>query len=433
MDRNRTGIEIEWGIDGSLAVRIMKRHMNTTIKAIIWIIVLGVVAWAGYALLGSQPAAPTEGTQTATSTPVSVEPIKIGFMGPLSGDAAVYGEPFRNMVDLAINEINAAGGVNGAQLVPIYEDAKCNGKDSANAAQKLINADGVKVIIGPFCSSESLAAIPIAEAGQVALLSPGSSSPDLTGKSRFYSRDYPSDATQGKVLADAAYNIKKWKNVVIIQEQSDYPLGIYKAFSSNFEQLGGKKVAKEEFPTTTTDFRSMLTKLKAMKPDALFIDAQTPANAERILKQLKDLKWTPKLIVNDALSGDPKTVEANKTILEGALAAEFGIDSNNAKFQSSMAAYKTKYGVDAPYQSYAQTEYDAVYIVRDALLAVGNDGAKIADWLKTVRDWDGASGKVTIGADGDRVGGHVLKVIKSGKVELYAMPAAATTATSTKQ
>jgi branched-chain amino acid transport system substrate-binding protein len=397
-------------------------------KAIIWVVVLGIVAWAGYALLGSKPAMPVE----EVAVVVPVEPIKVGFMGPLSGDAAVYGEPYRNMVDMAINEINAAGGVNGAQLIPIYEDSKCNGKDASAAAQKLINVDGVKVIIGPFCSGESLAAISVAEAGQVALLSPGASSPDLTGKSRFFSRDYPSDVTQGKTLADAAYNIKKWKNVVMIQEQTDYALGIYNAFSSNFEKLGGKKVAKEEFPTTATDFRSMLTKLKALKPDALFVDAQTPANAERILKQLKDLKWTPKLIVNDAISGDPKTVEANKAILEGALAAEFGIDPNNAKFQSMNAAYKAKYGVEAPYQSYAQTEYDAVYIIRDALIAVGNDGAKISDWLKQLKDWPGASGLVTIGADGDRVGGHVLKVIKDGKVELYAMLAVVdTTATTT--
>ncbi len=407
--------------------------MNTTVKAIIWVIVLGVIAWAGYTLLGSQPATPVD-TETATSTaPISTEPIKIGFIGPLSGDAATYGEPLRNMVDLAITEINAAGGVNGAPFKPIYEDAKCNGKDATAAAQKLVNIDGVKVIIGGFCSSESLAAIPVAEAGQVALLSAGSSSPDLTGKSRFFSRDYPSDVTQGKVLADAAYNIKKWKNVVMIQEQTDYALGLYNAFSSYFEQLGGKKVAKEEFPTSATDFRSMLTKLKAIKPDALFVNTQTSAAAERILKQLKDLKWTPKLIVNDVMASDLKVVETNKIILEGALAAEFGVDINNAKFQNMLSAYKAKYGVDVPYQSYAQTAYDAVYIIRDALLAVGNDGAKIADWLKTVKDWDGASGKVTIGADGDRVGGHVLKVIKAGKVELYAMPTSATTATSTKQ
>ena len=401
--------------------------MNTTSKAIIWVVVLGVVAWAGYALLGSQPAMPTEDV----SVPVPVEPIKIGFMGPLSGDAASYGEPYRNIVDMAINEINAAGGVNGAQLIPIYEDAKCNGKDATAAAQKLVNVDVVKVIIGGFCSSESIGPIPVVEAGQVALFSPGSSSPDLTGKSRFFSRNYPSDATQGKVLADAAYNIKKWKNVVMIQEQLDYPLGIYNSFSSNFEQLGGKKVVKEEFPSTTTDFRSALSKLKALKPDALFVNAQTSAASARILKQVADLKWKPNLIVNDGMAGDLKVVAENKAILEGALAAEFGVDANNPKFQVMAAAYKAKYGVDVPYQSYAQTEYDAVYIIRDALIAVGNDGAKIADWLKTVSNWQGASGSVTIGADGDRVGGHVLKIIKDGTVELYAMPVSAEAATTT--
>ena len=411
--------------------------MNTTVKAIIWVVVLGVVAWAGYALLGSQPATPTDGTEVATST-VPAEPIKVGFMGPLSGDAAAYGEPMRNIVDIAITEINAAGGVNGAQLIPIYEDAKCNGKDATAAAQKLTNVDGVKIILGGFCSSESLAGIPVVEAGQIALFSPASSSPDLTGKSRFFSRDYPSDATQGKVLADAAYNVKKWKNVVMIQEQLDYPLGIYNAFSSAFEQLGGKKVVKEEFPTSATDFRSILSKLKAMKPDAIFVNAQTPAAASRILKQIGDLKWKVGVIVNDVVAGDTKTLDANKTILEGALAAEFGTDANNAKFQNLLASYKAKYGVDMPFQSYGQTEYDAVYILRDALMAVGNDGAKIADWLKTVNNWQGASGSVTIGADGDRVGGHVLKVIKDGKVELYdtaaaVAPAPAETATTTSK
>lgn len=406
--------------------------MNTTVKAIIWVVVLGVVAWAGYALLGSQPAMPVE----EVAAPVAAQPIKIGFMGPLSGDFAAYGEPMRNIVDIAISEINAAGGVNGAQLIPIYEDTKCNDKDATTAAQKLVSVDGVKVIIGGFCSSESLAGIPVVEVAQVALFSPASSSSDLTGKSRFFSRNYPNDATQGKVLANAAYTIKKWKNVVMIQEQTEYPLGIYNAFSSDFEQLSGKKVTREEFPSTATDFRSMLSKLKALKPDAIFVNAQTPAAASRILKQIADLKWKTGIIINDVVAGDLNVIHENKIILEGALAAEFGVDATNPKFQAMAAAYKAKYGVDVPYQNYAQTEYDAVYIIRDALMAVGNDGVKIADWLKTVTSWQGASGSVTIGADGDRVGGHVLKFIKDGKVEFYALPVAMVepaTATTTKQ
>lgn len=393
--------------------------MNNIFKLIILIAVLAVIAWIGYAVLGNKEArTPTEMSSETDMLPVSAEPIKIGVIAPLTGDAAVYGEPTRNMIAIAIDEVNAAHGINGAPLQAIYEDGKCNGKDGANAAQKLVNIDGVKVIIGGFCSAESLASIPIVEQGKVVLLSPGSSSPELTGKSRFFFRDYPSDASQGQVLAHAAYTIKKWKKIVMIQEQTDYALGIYTSFSTNFEKLGGTKVVKEEFPTTATDFRSILTKLKSMKPDALLIAVQTPAAAERIFKQLNDLKWKPPLLIDDAISGDPKTVANNKILLEGALAAEFGIDGTNPKFQQMVQAYKNKHGAEPPYQSYMQTIYDSVYMVKDALLAVGTDGEKLADWSRTIKDWDGASGKVTIGADGDRVGGHILKVIKNGKVEI---------------
>lgn len=377
------------------------KNMNQTTKWVI-IIVVAVLVAGGYFLLAGN------------KTQVSGQSIKIGFIGPLTGDAAAYGEPLRNMVALAVEEINSSGSVNGRPLEVIYEDGKCNGKDGANAAQKLVNVDKVQIILGGFCSSESLAALPIAEAAKVTLFSLGSSSPDLTGKSAYFFRDYPSDASQGKILAEFASK-KGWGNIAFVQEQTDYALGIYKAFSGNFNG----QITREEFPSQTTDFRSILTKLKAKNPDALFIDTQTPAVGERILKQMKELNWKPNLMINDGIAGDAQTVENNKDMLEGAFSAEFGIDPTNPKFQQMIEAYKAKYGRAPPFQSYAQTEYDGVYIVRDGLLAVGNNGEKFAQWSRTIKDWQGASGLVTIQSDGDRAGGHVLKVIKQGKVELY--------------
>ncbi len=384
---------------------------------VLWV----VVVVAAVALLGWY--ASTQKKSASVTPPVGQEqqveektPIKVGFMHPLTGDAASYGEAMRNIAQLAVEEVNGAGGVNGRPIELVIEDGKCNGKDAANAMQKLVNVDQVKVVIGGFCSSESLAAVPIAEAGKVALFSPGSSSPDLTGKSMYFMRDYPSDASQGSVLADESLK-KGWKKVAFVQEQLDYPAGILKAFSAKFEQ-GGGTIIKEEFPTTTTDFRSILLKLKAAKPDALFIDSQTPASGERVLKQVRELKWTIQLFISDAFAGDAKTVEANKVALEGTLAAEFGVDENNVKFQHLASAYKEKYGADLPFQSYAQTEYDAVYMTRDALAAVGENGEMLSTWLRSVSAWEGASGSVTIGSDGDRVGGHTLKVIKDGKVTI---------------
>jgi len=372
------------------------------ILAIVVVVVLG-----GLWLMGNK-----------AESPVEKGPIKVGVLLPLTGEAAVYGEPLRNVLGLAADEINMSGGVNGRMLELIVEDAKCSGKDSASAAQKLINVDGVEVIIGGFCSSESLAAVPVAEAAKVALLSPGSSSPDLTGKSPYFFRNYPSDATQGAVLAEIAFTDKGWKKVAFIQEQLDYPLGIYKAFNAKFTELGGAAV-KEEFASETTDFKTALAKLRAEKPDALFIATQAPAASERILKQLRDIGWKPKIMVADIVPGNRETVENYKDALEGALAAEFGVDPENEKFKHLVEAYKTKYGADVPYQSYAQTVYDAVYMVRDALLAVGEDGEKIAAWGRSLTGWQGASGSITIGADGDRASGHTAKMIKEGKVEAY--------------
>ena len=379
--------------------------MNNTLG---WgVLVIVVLAIAGYLVWG-----PSTGNQLAEG------PVKIGVILPLTGDAAVYGEPAKNILQLAADEINAAGGIDGNSIELIFEDAKCGGPGGANAAQKLVNVDGVKVIIGGFCSSESLAAVPIAEAAKVAMISPGSSSPKLTGISPYFVRNYPSDSTQGSVLANIAYTDKGWKKVAFIQEQTDYALGVYTAFSETFTELGGT-VTNEEFPTETSDFRSIVSKVKGTNPDAVFLSTQTPAVSSRIMTQMTQLGWKPNLLVADVVGGDPETLAAHKTILEGALGAEFGTDPSNPKFAAMIAAYKAKYGEDPPYQGYAQTEYDSVYLVRDAITAVGYNGEAVAKWFRTVKNWQGAAGSVTIGENGDPITGHRPEVIMGGMVKPY--------------
>jgi branched-chain amino acid transport system substrate-binding protein len=382
--------------------------MSKTGKLIVWGIVAILIIW-WISSSSSKKSATIETSDTGA--------IKIGAILPLTGDAAVYGEPGRNVIELAIKEINTAGGVNGRQLQLITEDGKCAGESAASAAQKLVNVDKVQVIIGGFCSGESLAAEPITTAAQVFLFSPASSSPDLTGKSAFFARDYPSDSTQGKVLAGLSAD-KQWKKVAVIQEQTDYASGIYKSFSENFSALGGT-VTKEEFATGTTDFRSILTKLKSENPGALLVDVQTPANAQRIFKQMADLKWKLPLMSSDVVLSDTETVNANKSILEGSFGAEFNTDPTNATFQHLLGAYKNAYNADLPFQSYGQTEYDSVYILKAGLMAVGNDGKKLADWVHNLKDFMGASGNITIGQSGDIAGGHVLVTMKNGEVVRY--------------
>ncbi|MEK9154227.1 MAG: ABC transporter substrate-binding protein [Patescibacteria group bacterium] len=374
--------------------------MNKLTLAIVAIIVIA----GGWWLLAPQGA----------KQPVETGPITIGFIGPLTGDAAAYGEPFRNTVQLAVDEINTAGGINGRQMQFVYEDDKCTGAAAVGATQKLINVDKVQIILGSFCSGATIPSVPIAAQNNVMLFSPAASSPDLTGISKFFARDYPSDATQGKVLADLSYK-QGWKTVAFIQEQTDYATGLYQSFDASFKAIGGE-TSNEAFPTATTDFRTALTKLKSQNPDALFIDVQTAAVGERILKQLGELKWKPKILVSDTMPGEPTMMKNNAIALEGAYAAEFVPDQTNPKLQAMASAYTAKYKVaEVPYLNYMATTYDAVYLIKEGLMAVGNNGEKFGAWIRTVKDWQGASGSVTMEQSGDRASGHKAEIIQGGK------------------
>lgn len=385
-------------------------------KWIIGIIVVILIVW------GVMAAQKNKNKNTSMSQDqnkmVAGDTYKIGIILPLTGDAASYGEIMNNAEQLAADEINGSGGVNGKKLALIVEDGKCNGKDAADAMQKLVNVDKVQVVVGGFCSSESLAAAPIAESNKVLQISGGSSSPKLTNIGHFFIRDYPSDATQGQVLANISYSKEGFKKVAFLVEQQDYALGIYQAFTDEFKKLGGQTV-KEEYPKEATDFRTQLAKLKAGNPDALFLSTQTPAATARILKQLKDLNWKPRLLVSDQNAGDTQLLTDYKASLEGALVAEFGVDQTNPKFMRLNEGYKQKYGKDMTFQSYTQTVYDAIYLIKEGIATVGYDGQKLADWARNIKDWQGASGAVTIKTDGDRDGGHRPEVIKDGKPTAY--------------
>ena len=377
-------------------------------KALKWIAALVVLALVIWAIAGGDD-------QADVVTPEG--PIKVGFIGPLTGDAAAYGEPFQKAVELAVSEINEAGGVLGQPLEFIYEDGACAGADAANAAQKLINVDGVQLILGGFCSSESLSAEPMATAAGVLMVSPGSSSPDLTGISDYFARTYPSDALQGEILADIAANDKEWTKVAVIQEQTDYAQGLYEAFDGAFTALGGETV-REEFATQQTDVRTLVTKLKAEEPDAVLISVQTPASAERVLTQMADQQWSPALIVADALAGDDATVAQYGEQLEGALAAQFGLEDND-KLDAFSAVYEAAYGEVPPFKSYTTIAYDTVYLLAEGIEEVGYNADALSEWIRGVKNWDAASGSITVEDNGDRSSGHIPQRIEGGAIVAY--------------
>ena len=340
---------------------------------------------------------------------------KIGVMYPLTGDAATYGLPQQRVVKIAADEINAKGGINGRKLELIYEDSKCNPKDGNAAAQKLINIDKVKVIIGGACSSETLAAAPLAEQNKVVVISPSSTSPDITKAGDFIFRLAPSDAYAGIIAANYAYNTAKAKTAAIISESSDYAQGLRKVFSQNFANFGGKIVADETYNPDDTDFRTQITKVKAGNPDIIYVVPQTTSKGLLLVKQIKEAQLKQQILTAEVLIGR-NVVHDNAADVEGLIGVEQRFDDNAPKAKSLLAKYKAQAKEDAPFPGYMAGAYDAVYIISDAISKSGYDGEKIRDYLYGVKDYNGAVGKINIDKNGDVILAYSIKQVKSGQL-----------------
>ncbi len=370
-----------------------------------WIAVAIVVIGGGWWLLSGSSAPKAE-----------AGPIKVGFIGPLTGDAASYGIPFQNAVKMATDEINASGGINGRQLQIIYEDGKC-GTAAASAAQKLISIDHVQIIIGGFCSGESLAAEPITTANKVILFSPGSSSPKLTGISKYFDRNYPSDSLPAIKIAQLMTQ-KGLKNVGVITETSDAAVALRQAFVDEFQKLGGNLIADESFTTGTTDFRSALTKIKSANPDAVYVIGQTPASDELIIKQMDDIGLKTQLFGGFELFGGEKMLQDIPNLLEGAIYMEPSLDETATTTKSFIDKYTAQYKTFGGLPTiYAATSYDAVYIIKDMIEQYGMNTDVIAQGLRQLKDWHGAEGTLTIDQNGDPQFQYAVRVIHNGKVE----------------
>jgi branched-chain amino acid transport system substrate-binding protein len=350
--------------------------------------------------------------QTAQKTK-DTSPISIGVFTPITGDAAGLGEFLKNVSDIAVDKINAEGGINGRKISLIYEDDACMPAKSVSAVQKLISIDNVKVILGSTCSGGVASAIPVAAQNGVFIFSGAATSPTLSGISPLFARTVPSDASQGSVLADYAIS-KNWKKIAIIQETADYPVPITNAFANVYTPEKGS-IEVEGYSAGATDFRTILAKIKASNPDAVLFIPGSPAAADRLVSDFEKLKWNVPLMGSDIFSGNSEVVTKHKAALEDMAVAEQRQGPETSEYIAFKDEYKKRFGKDLIYESYAQAQYDLMFILRDGLKKYGDDPANIAAYVRTIKDYPGFSGGITIGSNGDRIGGHVIKVIKNGK------------------
>ena len=189
--------------------------------------------------------------------------IKIGGVGPLTGEVATFGQSAHNGVKLAFDEVNAAGGVLGMRIEYIHEDNKGDAAETTNIVRKLIVRDRVSAIVGAIISANSLAAGPLAQQFRVPMISPTSTADNVTSAGEYVFTACFKDSFQGQIMAQFAYNDLGLRRVAtLVNIASDYSIGLDKAFVETFEELGGQVVVRESYNAGDQDFRAQLTKIR---------------------------------------------------------------------------------------------------------------------------------------------------------------------------
>lgn len=320
----------------------------------------------------------------------------IGHFGSLSGEQATFGQSTRKGIELALEQINAKGGVNGRPIRVIHEDTRSNSAEAATAVQKLISRDNVQALIGEVASSNSLAAAPVAQAAKIPMLSPASTNPAVTQVGDFIFRSCFIDPFQGGQMATFALTDLKAKRVAVLYDvNSDYSLGLREFFTQTFRAGGGEIVADEAYSQQDVDFKGQLTKIKNANPDAIYVPGYyTQVGA--IVRQARELGINVPLLGGDGWDSE-KTIEIAGEALNGNyITNHYSAEDQRPEVQAFISAFKAKYNGEIP-DAMAILGYDAMNIMADAIQrAGGTDPRKLRDALAATKDFPAASGVITI-------------------------------------
>jgi len=377
-------------------------------KTWLWVIIVIMIAGVIYLLATLDN--PTLTTNSNGGT-VDINPIKIGASFPMTGEAASYGEVASAAARLAVKEINDAGGINGRKIELVIEDDACTSK-AANAITKLAEIDKVVAMIGPLCSAAADAGLPVAQKNNLPTVITNLSAPNLTKIGDHIFRIYFSDAFQGKFAAEYIFNTLKKSKVAVLYVKNDWGEGINEVFTARFKELGGQVVFDEGTAQDIKDFRTLVTKLKANKPEIVYL-ALYPASGAAAIKQLKELAVNTPIIGGDTFDKEEiwRVKEAEGVLYTVVKTYDSPI------FREKLNSFAGK----EVYQSFATFVYDAIKILAQVIDKVGTDHKAIVDELvKAV--YKGAESMPMIEFDADReVKNNDFKVmvIKDGKGELY--------------
>lgn len=347
--------------------------------------------------------------------PTTGEPIKIGAVLSLTGPAAYHGSNIQKGINLALKEINGAGGIQGKKLEVILEDDQTQPKETVSAVQKLINADRVSVIIGPTWDFLSNAAVPVAAAAGVALVSPATLPDTLHEQNRespyFFSTHAPVSTSKEAVKKFLAK--EKVKHAAIIAVHNDWGAAYANMFVAAVKESGGTVTKLVRLPQVdNNDLRTDLTIIKKSPAQAVLLAMNFNDDANFVMRY-RELGLTQKVLGNENF-GVPFR-QGKTSFKDGADFYEFEFSKPDASFtERFQTTYNEIPGI------YADTGYDAAYVIKQAIERSGTESKAIARGLKTIKDYQGAAGLIDYTVNNYPINKSVMlkKITENGFVEV---------------
>ena len=368
----------------------------------------------------------------------SADEIVIGEYGSLTGNDATFGQSTKEGVQLALSELEASqqGAIGGLKLRPVVEDDEGRPEEAVTVVKKLINQDRVCAVIGEVASSRSIAAAPVCQEAGVPMISPSSTNPRVTQQGDYIFRMCFIDPFQGTVMAKFAALNLKLKNVAILEDvRNDYSVGLAQYFAEAFTSLGGTVAGgkPQAYNAGDTDFRSQLTAIKALKPEAIYVPGYY-TEVGLIARQARELGIKVPLLGGDGWESE-KLTEIGGQALNGCFYSNhFAADNPDPRLQAFLSSYKAMFHKEP--DAIAGLAYDAAHVLFQSMQKLHDDDAsafsalaaskagtparrsataKLRDIIAATKDFAGVTGTITLDQNRNASKPAVVLEVMDGK------------------
>jgi branched-chain amino acid transport system substrate-binding protein len=339
--------------------------------------------------------------------------IVVGEVAALTGGTATFGQSSHAGTQMAVDEINAAGGLLGKKVKLITEDDQSKQGEAGTVAKKLISRENVIALLGEVASGRSLEMAPIAQKAGIPMISPASTNPKVTAEGDYIFRVCFIDPFQGTVMAKFAL-ARGWKKVAIMTDvKQDYSVGLTQFFKEYFTKNGGTIVGEQSYSSGDKDFKAQLTKLKDGAPDAILASGYYNETG-LIAVQARELGISAPLLGGDGWDS-PSLVEVAGKAIEGSFFSNhFSAEDKSPLIQEFITKYKAKH--NATPDAMAALGYDSMMILAAAIKKAGTtEGKALRDAIAATKDHQGITGVITLDQDRNANKPAVILTIKDGK------------------